>query len=388
MGKGNHCGTGHGEPPAHALANQLRAKGRIVPGFLLHPHEEGHVAPHIALPALVAAVRQTKPSSDALVLVKEDWFGRIHPAFEPHHPEHHPPHVIAFRLHAELDDDCEAMINEYEAWRADSHHWAKGKGKGKHCGRGHGEPPAHALADHLRARGRIVPGFLLHPHEEGHVAPHNALPALVAAVRQIKPSSDALVLVKEDWFGRIYPAFEPHHPEYQPPHVIAFRLHAELDDDCEAMINEYEALRAASRALASEEVVATEPENTNRQDQHPKGYQKGSKGWGKDKGPNDVSPEALAAELQSQSRVVPGFLLPPHEEGHVPPHIALFQLVAEVRRQKPSSEALSLVVDGWFGRVHPAFEPHHPEHQPPHVIAFKLYNELEELCRGETDEST
>merc|ERR1712151_1046268 len=99
---------------------------------------------HTALSTLVDKVEQVNASSDTLQLVRRDWWGCYHPAFEPHDPQHLPPHVIAFRLQQEVDEieDGVPRISEAEITAAmlNEGHDPKGKGKGKHKGK-YGPPP-------------------------------------------------------------------------------------------------------------------------------------------------------------------------------------------------------------------------------------------------------
>eukprot|EP00656_Telonema_subtile_P046259 TRINITY_DN5263_c0_g1_i1.p1 TRINITY_DN5263_c0_g1~~TRINITY_DN5263_c0_g1_i1.p1 ORF type:complete len:166 (-),score=13.54 TRINITY_DN5263_c0_g1_i1:144-641(-) len=97
-----------------------------------------------------------------------------------------------------------------------------------HYGRPRHAPP-HVLADKLRRAGQPVPGFLLKPHEAGHIPPHQALSSLTAELRARDPTSPLLSLVSQDPWGSTHPAHPPHHPEHQPPHQLAMQLQREID---------------------------------------------------------------------------------------------------------------------------------------------------------------
>merc|ERR1711957_70161 len=88
------------------------------------------------------------------------------------------------------------------------------------------------------------------------------------------------------------------------------------------------------------------------------------------------SAERKAGTYQQEGRYVPAFLLEPHEEGHVPPHLALSALTKALCKSNPSSASLSLVSEDRFGMTRSVFEPNHPQHLPPHMLAFMMYMEL------------
>ena len=90
------------KPAPHVLAEKLLAEGRPVPGFLLPPHQAGHVPPHLVLAGLVTKARQASLASPTLAMLSEDAWGRFHPAFPPHDRRHVPPHVLALTLGDEL----------------------------------------------------------------------------------------------------------------------------------------------------------------------------------------------------------------------------------------------------------------------------------------------
>eukprot|EP00658_Telonema_sp_P-2_P059875 TRINITY_DN48970_c0_g1_i1.p1 TRINITY_DN48970_c0_g1~~TRINITY_DN48970_c0_g1_i1.p1 ORF type:complete len:604 (+),score=97.88 TRINITY_DN48970_c0_g1_i1:379-2190(+) len=83
-------------------AEKLRAQGKKVPGFLLRPHEPGHIPPLQALPSLADTLRAINPESPTLRLVSADPWGEVHPA-PPRHQQHLPPHLLAMQMQREID---------------------------------------------------------------------------------------------------------------------------------------------------------------------------------------------------------------------------------------------------------------------------------------------
>jgi len=343
-GKGKHKGK-HGPPP-HVLAASLRSQGLDVPGFLLEPHEPGHVPPHTALSTLVEKVKQVHASSETLQLLRKDWWGYYHPAFEPHDPRHLPPHLIAFRLHQEVEEiehgtppiqDLAAPISDEE----------------------HVHAPPHVLAQQVQASGGEIPGFLLPPHDPGHTPPHVAIAALATEMREANPSHEALTWLVKDRWGEYHPICPPGDPNHVPLHMIALRLHTDLA-----------AARGAEQLPSLGRGAGTSFRGAHARFAHE---------WdAKQPRPAPPTPEALADQLFASGQQIPGFLLPPHDTNHVPPHTALADLTSRLREQQPNSELLSLVTTSWWGSVAPAFAADDERHRPPHVLALLMHEELAE----------
>eukprot|EP00658_Telonema_sp_P-2_P012782 TRINITY_DN14868_c0_g1_i1.p1 TRINITY_DN14868_c0_g1~~TRINITY_DN14868_c0_g1_i1.p1 ORF type:complete len:202 (-),score=29.29 TRINITY_DN14868_c0_g1_i1:275-880(-) len=116
-------------------------------------------------------------------------------------------------------------------------------------------PPPHVLAEKLRAQGKKVPGFLLRPHEAGHIPPHQALSSLANTLRSLNPNSPTLSLVSADPWGAVHPAYPPHHEKHQPPHLLAMQMQREID-------------LGTGETISSESVSTPGSESVIRQLQH------------------------------------------------------------------------------------------------------------------------
>jgi hypothetical protein len=325
-----------------------------VPGFLLEPQEPGHIPPHTALSTLVEKVQQVNASSETLQLLRKDWWGYYHPAFEPHDPRHLPPHVIAFRLHQEVEEIEHGAppMNETDLTAAI-------------LNEDHLHAPPHVLVQQMQASGGEVPGFLLPPHDPGHTPPHVAIAALATEMRELDPSHEALTWLVKDRWGEYHPACPPGDPNHVPLHLIALRLH-----------NDLEAARSAGQVPARPASAASRGNGgasfrgARAQPAHE---------WNaKQPRPPPPTPEALGEHLRASGQEVPGFLLPAHDANHVPPHVALADLTLRLREQQPTSELLSLVTTSWWGSVAPAFAADDERHRPPHLLALLMQEELAE----------
>lgn len=353
-GKGKHKGK-HGLPP-HVLAASLRSQGRAVPGFLLEPHEPGHIPPHTVLSTLVEKVEQMHASSDTLQLVRRDWWGYYHPAFEPHDPRHLPPHVIAFRLHQEVDEiECGAPpMSETDLTAAMLHE-------------GHVRAPPHVLAQQMQASGCDVPGFLLPPHDASHTPPHIAIAALATAMRELDPSHEALTWLVKDRWGEYHSICPPDDPNHVPLHMIALRLHTDL-----------EAAGSAGQMPASPGNAFVAQGNGGGASFLGVRAQPAHEWDAKQPRPPPPTPEALAEKLRASGQEIPGFLLPVDDTNHVPPDTALADLTVRLREQQPTSELLALVTTSWWGSVAPAFAADDERHRPLHILALLMQEELAE----------